>query len=258
MRARFRLITVAVTIGLFLGMVVLLETGRRLGLRDLAAHGQAPSVSVVEGAVYGLLALLLGFSFSGAAGRFDRRRETVAEEVNAIGTAWQRLDLLPAEPREQLRTDVRQYLDALLESYASADTPNKALVKPEALARAQSEIWTCAVMACLAPTGEGARVLLLPALNDMFGMVERERLARRIHAPLMIFGMLGVTALVAALFGGYSMASASARAWMHTLGVAATTAVAIYVILDLEYPRLGLIRVKALDRALAELRVTMR
>ena len=85
------------TLGLFLGMLLFLEVGRRLGLRRRApaAEGTAAEGRVVEGAVFGLLGLLVAFTFSGAAARFDTRRQLIVEETNAIGTAYLRLDLLP-------------------------------------------------------------------------------------------------------------------------------------------------------------------
>ena len=102
---RFTLLSLAIALLLFLGMVLSLELGRRLGVRDLKRHGKEgrAGVGVVEGAVYGLLALLIGFTFSGAATRFENRRMLVAQVVNALGTAWLRVDLLPLEAQEPIR-----------------------------------------------------------------------------------------------------------------------------------------------------------
>ena len=84
--------------GLFAGMLVLLEIGRRLGLRRLALDSEAvrAGFGVVEGAIFALMGLLIAFTFSEAASRFDTRRQLVVEEANAIGTAYLRLDLLSA------------------------------------------------------------------------------------------------------------------------------------------------------------------
>ena len=69
----------------------------------------------MEGAVFALLGLLVAFAFSGAATRFDTRRQLIVEETNAVGTAYVRLDLLPAEVQPTLRARVRQYLATRLE-----------------------------------------------------------------------------------------------------------------------------------------------
>ena len=80
---------------LFLGMLLLLEAGRRIGIRRMAndAEGSRAGLGTVEGAVFGLLGLLIAFTFSGAASRFDTRRELIIEETNNIGTAYLRLVL---------------------------------------------------------------------------------------------------------------------------------------------------------------------
>ena len=61
--------------------------------------------------------LLVAFTFSGAAARFDTRRQLIVEETNAIGTASLRLDLLPAAVQPPLRAHFRQYVAARLEVY---------------------------------------------------------------------------------------------------------------------------------------------
>ena len=105
--------------GLFAGMLVLLETGRRLGLRRLARDSEAARAGfgVVGGAIFALMGLLIAFTFSGAASRFDTRRQLVVEEANAIGTAYLRLDLLPANAQSALRESFRQYVEARLDVY---------------------------------------------------------------------------------------------------------------------------------------------
>jgi hypothetical protein len=106
--------------------------------------------------------------------------------------------------------------------------------------------------------GDAARMLLLPGLNDMFGAVEEERFARRVHPPLVIFVMLGLTALAAALLAGFAIAATDNRDWIHRIGVAAVISLAVYIIFEMEYPRLGLIRVGDADQALVDLRSTMK
>ena len=87
----FVALTSALAIGLFLGMLLLLEVGRRLGLRESARHGSSAraGVGVVDAVVYSLLGLLIGFTFSGAANRFDARRLRIGDVVHAIGVGWE-------------------------------------------------------------------------------------------------------------------------------------------------------------------------
>jgi hypothetical protein len=254
----FTLISIAIVAGLFFGMMLFLEVGRRIGLHRFAKFGEPAraGVGVVDGVVYGLLSLLLGFTFSGAAARFDHRRELVANAGHAMEIAWDRTLVLPEADRQPIRDAFKRYVDALIASYTRRDRSDP-FAEPPSVETARRDVWDRSVAVCIAPEGEKSRMLLLPALNDMFGVIYQERLARRIHPPVAIFAMLGIAALASALFGGYGLAKSSVRNWMYVTGVAATVAMTAYVIIELEYPRLGAVRVDNMDRALIDLRATM-
>jgi len=247
-------------IGLFAAMLLFLELGWRFGVRQMAKHGEAARAGVgkADAPVYALFGLLLGFTFSGAAGRFDHRRELASQQVNAIGTGWQRIDALPLAAQPPVRASFQAYVDAMIGMYRGNPSRAEALQESVDVRRTKDELWSRSVAACLAPDGEKARMLLLPALNEMFAVAETERLARRIHSPGLIFVMLAVSALAAAVFVGYAVAGGARRNWMYIIGSAATVAVAMYVIIELEYPRLGVLRANSIDQALVELRTTMK
>ncbi len=100
--------------------------------------------------------------------------------------------------------------------------------------------------------------LLLPALNQMIDITTTRTAAAQIHLPLIIFAMLVVAALASALLAGYGLAEGRTRKSLHMVAFAGVIAIAVYVIIDLEYPRLGLIRVDPVDAVLRELRAGMR
>ena len=113
-------------IALFFTTLLCWELGRRIGRRRAAAdpEGWQAGTGVIDGAAFGLLGLILGFTFSGAAGRLDVRRHYVIDEANAVGTAYLRVDLLPDAAQPALRDAFRRYLDARLAAYAAApDVP---------------------------------------------------------------------------------------------------------------------------------------
>src|SRR5688572_24887862 len=245
--------------GLFAGMVLLIEIGRRIATRRLAEdpEGARQGLAIVEGAVFSLLGLLIAFTFSGAATRFDGRRHLIVEEANHIGTAWLRIDILPASAQPALRELFRQYLDSRLETYRKL--PDLTAAKAE-LARSlklQGDIWSNAITACRDSGSQPAHMLLLPALNPMFDIVTTRTELAQIHPPVIIFMMIAALALAAALLAGYGMAGGKTRSWIHIVVFAAVMALAVYVIVDIEYPRLGWIRVDAADRVLLELRESM-
>ena len=125
--------------------------------------------------------------------------------------------------------------------------------------RLQEEIWRQSVAASKAQGASAAApMLLLPALNAMIDIATTRTMATQIHPPVVIFALLFGLALVSSLLVGFGMASNKARNWLHMLGLAFVMAVSVYVILDIEYPRLGFIRVDAFDQGLVELRESMK
>ena len=246
--------------GLFLAMLVLLETGRRVGIRHLAEDGGGArqGLGIVEGAVFSLLGLLFAFTFSGASTRFEGRRYLIVEEANNIGTAWLRIDVLPAPAQPSLRELFRQYLDSRLETYRKLSDVVAAKAELARSLKLQGDIWSNAVAACRDSGSQPAQMLLLPALNPMFDITTTRTEAMKNHPPVIIFAMLGVLSLAASLLAGYGMAGGKSRSWIHCLGFAAATALTVYVIMDIEYPRFGLIRVDGADQVLIELRDSMK
>jgi hypothetical protein len=83
-------------------------------------------------------------------------------------------------------------------------------------------------------------------------------MAAHMHPPPVIFGLLFGLALLAALLAGHAMAAGRSRNWIHMIAFAFMLAGAVYVIFDMEYPRLGLIQVDAFDQVLIDLRQSMR
>ena len=78
------------------------------------------------------------------------------------------------------------------------------------------------------------------------------------HPPRVIFYLLAGLSLISALLVGYVMCDTKVRSWFYMLLVAGTMSLTMYVILDLEYPRYGLIRIDAADQPLIELQKKMR
>ncbi len=249
------------TIGLLIVMLILLEVGRRAGVRRIARdpEGARTGVGAVDGAIFGLLGLLVAFTFGGAITRFDSRRQLVVEEANDIGTAYLRLDLLPAEAQPPLRENFRRYVDNRLEVYRKLPDLTAAYKELANGEEIQREIWRQGVAAIRAPgAAAAAPMLLLPALNAMFDITTTRTFAALIHPPVVIFVMLFGLAMISALLAGYGMAGSKERSSVHMVCFALVLAVSVYVILDIEYPRLGLIQVKSFDQALIDVRKSMK
>jgi hypothetical protein len=244
---------------LFAAIFWALESGRRLGARKRVAGAEPGGTSAIDAAVFALLGLLVAFTFSGAASRFDTRRGLVVEETNDIGTAYLRIDFVPASYQPELRETFRKYVDARIAAYKLMPDIDAARAELGRANAFQGEIWRQAVAATQAPgVPTSAAILLMPALNAMFDITTTRGMATQMHPPVVIFALLFALAIAAAVLAGYGIGGGSARPWLHMVVFAAVMSMSMYVIIDIEFPRLGLIRVDDFDQALVALRSTMK
>ena len=251
---------IAISLGLFLGMVAGLEFGYRLGRSSGKSDPETAheGVGAIEAAIFALLGLLLGFSFAGGTSRLDARRGLIVQEANAIGTAYLRVDELPAADQPEMRRLFRDYLDARLGVYEKHPDENGVERELARGAQLQQEIWTKAVAGSRNdPTQNSAR-LLLPAINEMIDITTTRTIALQTHLPPLIFALLICVALLSALLAGYAMSKRKNRSWLHVLLYGAVVSLTVYAVLDLDNPRFGWIQLQAADQALVQLRDSIR
>jgi hypothetical protein len=239
---------------LLVGMLVCMEIGVRLRAREVRRE-ESKDTGVVEAAIFALLGLLIAFTFSGAADRFDKRRALIVDEANAIGTAYLRLSLLASPAREKMRAQFRRYLDERLAAYRALPDLDAAFKHLAAANVVQQEIWDQSVSAT--EGNQSARMLLLPAINEMFDIASTRTTAARSHPPNVIFGLLFGLALVSALLAGRAMATDGKRPLLHAVLYSFAMAGAVFVILDMEFPRFGFIRLDRFDYVLVDVRNSM-
>lgn len=251
---------VVFVVGMFLAMLACLEIGRRLGqhFRQRNDSGTSEGVATIDASLFALLGLLIAFTFSGAATRFEARRELIRDEANAIGTAYLRVDLLAPTAQPVVRQDFRDYIDARLAIYADVRDPQKLQAAQVHAAAMQARLWTHVMAATAATPGVPPTTLLVPAVNQMFDMATTRTVASQAHPPTIIFAMLGFLALACSMTAGFSMGNGHrGRQSLHILAFSTAVTLTLYVILDLEYPRMGLIRIDSADHILADLRTAM-
>jgi hypothetical protein len=252
-------LTVGMCLALFLAMLLLYRAGYRLGRhrrRKFDDTGEA--TGAVTGAVFALLGLMIAFTFSGAFGRLDARRQIIVQEANAIGTAYLRLDLLPREAQAPLRAAFRDYTASRAALYPLLMDPPAARRELATTDRLQREIWSRAVAASQAPESHSARMLLLPALNDMIDITTTRSVAARTHTPWLVYFTLCMLALACAALAGYGASASDRLSLGHMTGFAAITAFTLYVMLDIEFPRYGLVNLAQVNQTLVDLARTMR
>lgn len=221
----------------------MIEVGYRLGLKKGAGLGSADPSAVVQGTAFTVLALLLGFSFALALGRFDGRRATLVREANAIGTTYLRAQLLDVPTATAVRSDLRRY-EAVRLSFAQADAD------PEQRARAdrqsdviQGDLWQLAVQSARRDARSTVVPLYIGALNETIDLSAEQRAILSTHIPdVVIIGLL-LIAFIASAMMGYGFGRQGQRATVFKALFAIMLAIAIGLILDLDRPQRGLIRI---------------
>ena len=254
------LIPVYVLIGLLAGILVFLEIGWRIGKRQRAAGDVSmEGISAMDGAVFALLGLFIAFTFSAAVVRFEARRQTIVAEANAIGTAWLRLDMLSPETQPAFRDLFRRYTDSRIGVYQKLPDLKAARQELARGADLQKKIWAQAVSLARASMSPVIAMTVLPPLNQMFDIATSRTMSAEMHTPRVVFVLLFVLSLVSSLFAGYTMVSDKKRNWLHVIGFALILAVSVFVIVDLEFPRLGIIQIdKSVDQVMVDLRSSMK
>ena len=226
-------------------MLTATELGFRLGRKFEARTPEnvKSQISTVEAAILGILALLLGFTISMAVSRFETRKQLVLEEADAIGTSSLRAQLLPAPAGPEIESLLRQYVNIRVQ-YGTAGND---LARLEDLnrqtARLQTEFWTrTAVYAQQDPNP--VRVgLLLQSLNKAIDLAEARWMAFQNHVPESVIYVNAAVGLLSATLVGYSFGVNGRRNIFSMFMLAVSITLVLAVIIDLDRPRSGYIRV---------------
>ncbi len=251
---------VVVVVVLLLAMIAAHELGMRLHGRLLSKAGDEAGLGSDEGfilsGVLGLLALLMGFSFSMALNRLEDRRDLMLQETSAIGYLAMLADGLPQDLARGLKADLAAYGGARLAAAEIADGPER-LSAAQAAADLRAPVAAKVRAVLREGTGGPLHVALAGAYDTLEDTAVRRDALSQAHLPPRVLWLLAVYAVISAAMLGYALTGARARHRVASTTLYLLVSLAFGVILDLDRPRAGAIvvdqtpfaqTVKALER----------
>jgi hypothetical protein len=231
--------------GLFAAMSVAAMAARLLQRRLVQSQGPGRDADkdsaegYVVSAVLGLLALLIGFTFSLAVDRFETRRHLVLEEANAIGTAYLRSQLLPEPHRARMTGLLARYADnrvVLAKAAPGSPAQLQLLATNDALI---TDIWAGASAAFDSIKALPFSNVYLNSVNALIDLDASRKTARQAHVPAEVFAILFIYMITTAGVLGYVLRGA--RGSLTAGFLLALLALSLMLIIDVDRPVHGAI-----------------
>ena len=238
--------SVAIVVALFIAIILFNEFGFRIGrfVQDNTDSEVKALTGSIQASILGLLALLLGFTFSMSMQRYDNRSMALIDETNAIGTAILRVQLLP----DRFKNEATEYFSNYIEMRVAIgqldltrekerQTYNRQIVD------IQNKLWALAIAA----TDEDPRPVttgaFVKSLNDVFDSQGKRNALLQMHVPEVVLLLLFVVFISSGGIMGYSAGLSGKRTFAPIVLVSLLITLIVFIIIDLDRPKRGLIQV---------------
>ncbi len=238
--------SVAIAACLFVAIIMFNEFGFRIGrfIQKRTDNEVKALTSSIQASILGLLALLLGFTFSMSMQRFDNRNMALIDEVNTIGTAMLRVQLLPEKYIDDANAYFKKYID-LRVAIGKLDLTKKEERKAynKKIVEVQNQLWTLAIAATNddpRPVTTGAFV---KSLNDVIDSQGKRNALLQMHVPEVVLLLLFVVFNSSGGILGYSAGLSGKRVFAPIVLVSLLITLIVFIIIDLDRPKRGLIQV---------------
>jgi hypothetical protein len=201
-------------------------------------------IGVLQGALLGVVGLILAFGLSLAVGRYQDRRAHVVDDANTIGTTYLRAQTLSEPQRSRSLDLLRRYNDLAIQ--LTYDVPGSAGLGRTAAeqGRIQRDLWRLAGEALNGQPVASAPRLYVETLNEMIDQqtVRLAGLNNRVPDAVLWLELLGAAFALGLLALYLSMLG---RGIVPVVAAAALVSLLVLVTFDLDRPTRGMITVPA-------------
>ncbi len=238
--------SIAIAATLFVVIIIFNEAGFQVGrfIQSRTDDEVKSLTGSIQASILGLLALLLGFTFSMSMQRYDNRSMALIDEANAIGTAILRVQLLPETYQKDANDMLRDYVELRIAigriDLTKRDERKKSNQQVSSL---QNRLWSLAVMA----TNEDPRPVttgaFVKSLNDLIDSQGRRNALLLMHVPEVVLILLIIVFASSGGILGYSNGLSGKRILGPVVLVSLLITLIVFIIIDLDRPKRGLIQV---------------
>jgi hypothetical protein len=186
-----------------------------------------------------LLGLLIGFSFSMAASRYDQRKNLEEAEANAIGTEYLRAGLLGQSEAAKTRELLKRYVELRARFYTANESDVREVDRQTALL--QKELWSAVLTPAIQQPG-ALTALAVSGMNDVINAQGQIQAAWWNRIPAAAWVFMALIAVCSNLLVGYGLRSFKPRSPLLIV-LPLLVALAFLLIDDIDTPRHGLIKV---------------
>jgi len=224
---------------LFFLMLIAIWFGYKTGLKKTKTDNKNAEIS---SSLLGLLALILGFTFAMAGSRYDSRKDNLIEEANCIGTAFLRSDVYPDSLKNEFKKDFEAYIKSRRGYYLLDNDEAKLMVSLRESAAISNQLWSRATFYAKDKDYFIQSNMMLPALNAMFDSASKSNMVLNSNVPETIVYLLLAFSVVISFFIGYNSGLEKKINTKFMLGFCFLICIVIFITLDLDRPRRGLIK----------------
>jgi len=246
--------TFLIVIVIFVVLIGLYVLGHKLRSNTLKNNRDRLTIDLgtINGTLLGLLGLLLAFTFGMSSSRYDARRELIIEEANDIGTVILRTDIYPDSVRQVLRSQLKAYVEERIAFYEVGMNVDLAMVHYMKADSIGKKVWSTVATHARSNNMITLTSTMIPALNAMIDVTTTRRATSESTVPDAIMYFLFALCSCSAFLLGYDNKNRKID-WIVLIGFATMLSVTVYMIIDLDRPRSGLINMDRSQQKIVEL-----
>lgn len=238
--------SIIIVVVLFVAIIVLNEIGFRVG-HFVQSHTNDEVKSLtgsIQASILGLLALLLGFTFSMSMQRYDNRSMALVDEVNVIGTAILRVQLLPENYRAEAYNLFHEYVSLRVDiGQIDITKTEERRAYNKKITDLQNKLWSLAISATEIDSRPATTGAFIKSLNDVIDSQGKRNALLQMQVPEIVLMLLFIAFISSGGIMGYSAGLSGKRMFTPIMLVSILITLIVFIIIDLDRPKRGFIKV---------------